>query len=424
MGTSRIPVTVLSGYLGAGKTTVLNHVLNNRAGLKVAVIVNDMSDVNIDAELIRRGTTLSRTEEKIVELTTGCVCCSLREDLVTEIMRLSKEGRYDYILVESTGISEPMPVAQTFALLDDVVSHKLSEVCQLDCMVTVVNAHQFWEDFVCGETLLERHQSVDDADHRTVVDLLVDQIEFCNVLILNKCDLVAEDDLCQLEAMLRILQPEAVLIRAEYGRVDPSEILNTKLFDFGKVASSAGWIQALETEGLPQHDHEIGLDLHETHPHEIQDYGISSFVYRQYRPFHPERLFDWVENRWPDGLVRSKGFLWFATRNDLVIIMGQAGSSIQIEDGGDWLVDLPPAEREQVLDAYPEVRDAWDPTWGDRKNEIVFIGMQLDEEMIAAELNACLLTDTEMEMDWSAFDDPFPEVDLVDGVDITPSDLN
>lgn len=418
MSASRIPVTVLSGYLGAGKTTVLNHVLNNRAGLKVAVIVNDMSDVNIDAELIKRGTTLSRTEEKIVELTTGCVCCSLREDLVEEIMRLSQEGRFDYILVESTGISEPMPVAQTFALLDDVISHKLSEVCRLDCMVTVVDAHRFWQDFVSGETLLERKQNVDEGDHRTVVDLLVDQVEFCNVLILNKCDLVPDADLGQLEAMLRKLQPEAIFVRAEQGRIDPSQILNTHLFDFGKVASSAGWIQALEAE----HDHEHDLPDH--HVHETEDYGISSFVYRQYRPFHPARLFDWIGTRWPEGLVRSKGFLWFATRNDFVIIMGQAGSSIQIEDGGDWLVDLPEAEREEVLDAYPEVREAWDPVWGDRKNEIVFIGVELDEEMIVAELNACLLTDEEMTLDWSDFEDPFPKIDLADGVDIMPSDLN
>jgi len=422
MGTPRIPVTVLSGYLGAGKTTVLNHVLNNRAGMKVAVIVNDMSEVNIDAELVKRGTTLSRTEEKIVELTTGCVCCSLRGDLVEEIMRLSQEGRYDYILVESTGISEPMPVAQTFALLDDAVSHKLSEVCRLDCMVTVVDAHQFWEDFVSGETLLERQHSVDGSDHRTVVDLLVDQIEFCNVLILNKCDLVADKDLDQLEAMLRKLQPEAIFVRAENGRVEPSKILNTDLFDFGKVASSAGWIQALETEHDLEHEHVI--ELHDDHDHDTEDYGLSSFVYRQHRPFHPERLFDWVENRWPEGLIRSKGFLWFATRNDLVIIMGQAGSSIQIEDGGDWLVDLPSAEREEVLDAYPEVREGWDPLWGDRKNEIVFIGVELDDEMIIAELNACLLTDEEMEMDWTLFDDPFPDIDIEDGVDITPSDLN
>lgn len=417
MSKPRIPVTVLSGYLGAGKTTVLNHVLNNRAGLKVAVIVNDMSDVNIDAELIKRGSSLSRTEEKIIELTTGCVCCSLREDLVTEIMRLSEEGRFDYILVESTGISEPMPIAQTFALLDDSISHKLSEICRLDCMVTVVDAHRFWQDFISGETLLERKQSADDGDYRTVVDLLVDQVEFCNVLVLNKCDLVGEEDLDQLEAMLRKLQPEAVFIRAENGHIDPAKILNTHLFDFGKVASSAGWIQALESE----HMHPLEPDLEHSH---TEDYGISSFVYRQYRPFHPGRLFDWVENRWPDGLVRSKGFLWFATRNDLVIIMGQAGSSIQIEDGGDWLVDLPAAEREEVLDAYPEVRDAWDPMWGDRKNEIVFIGVELDEEMITAELNACLLGDDEMKMDWSGFDDPFPAIDMTEGVDITPSDLN
>lgn len=431
MASNRIPVTVLSGYLGAGKTTVLNHVLNNRQGLRVAVIVNDMSDVNIDAELIKRGTKLSRTEEKLVELTTGCVCCSLREDLIREMVNLAKEGRFDYILVESTGISEPLPVAQTFAMLDEESETALTNLCTLDCLVTVVDAHRFWHDFASGETLIDRKQAVDEGDERTVVDLLIDQIEFCNVLILNKCDLVEADELDRLEAVLHQLQPTATIIRSEHGRIDPTDILNTHLFDFESVASSAGWLRQLDDseDAHEEHDHFERHDHDHLGPHDhdhddTESFGITSFVYRRPRPFHPARLFHWIENKLPGSVIRSKGFLWLATRNHLVLILGQAGASIQLEDGGDWLIDLPEDEREDVLDAYPDVRDAWDEKWGDRKNELVFIGIEIDQSTLIAELDACLLTDEEMEGDWTRFDDPFPPIEIYDEPNIAPSDLN
>jgi len=414
MANKQIPVTVLSGYLGAGKTTVLNHVLNNREGLRVAVIVNDMSEVNIDAALIKREVDFSRTEEQLVELTTGCVCCSLREDLIREVVRLASEGRFDHILVESTGISEPMPVAQTFAYIDEIVD-SADELCRLDCLVTVVDALAFWKDFASGETLVDRKQSVDKTDKRTVVDLLIEQIEFCNVLILNKCDLVDDDELDQLEAMLHTLQPQAKILRSVRGRIDPYEILNSDRFDFERVAASAGWLRELDDR---DEDHR-----HEEH-HHIENFGISSIVYRRHRPFHPARFGAWIENHWPASVVRSKGFLWLATRNQMVIIFGQAGSSIQIEDGGDWLADLPESECEDVLEAYPEVRDTWHPVWGDRKTELVLIGIEMDEEAIIDALDGCLLTDTEMTEDWSEFDDPLPEIEIFDTPEITPSDLN
>ena len=409
MNENKIPVTVLSGFLGAGKTTVLNHVLNNRQGLKVAVIVNDMSEVNIDADLIRNGASLSRTEETIVEMSNGCICCTLREDLLKEVSRLAQDGRFDYILIESTGIAEPIPVAQTFVYGDGFTDIDLSALCQLDCMVTVVDAHNFWHDFASGETLNERKLGTDDGDTRAIVDLLIDQIEFCDVLILNKCDLLEDDDLDQLEALLCKLQPEARLIRAVRGQIDPNEILNTGLFDFDRASTSAGWMQELEdSEHLP----------------ETEEYGIASFVYRQDRPFHPARLNDWIEYRWPEGVIRTKGFLWLATRSHIAVALGQAGTSIQVEHGGDWLAHMSEDEREAILDEYPHMRDEWHPVWGDRKTELVFIGIDMDQDAILAELDACLLTDVEMTVDWSDLDDPFPALEIFDEPDVVIADLN
>lgn len=265
LANNKIPVTVLSGYLGAGKTTILNNVLNNRDGLKVAVIVNDMSEVNIDADLVRKGTELSRTEEKLVEMSNGCICCTLREDLLKEVERLTKEGKFDYILIESTGISEPVPVAQTFSYVDENLGIDLSKYCRLDTMVTVVDAYNFWNDYQSGENLLQRRQALSDEDEREVADLLIDQIEFCDVLVINKCDMVEKEQLDLLEKTLRKLQPNAKIIKTSYGKIDPREILNTNLFDFDKASRSAGWIKEIQ-KGF--------------HTPETEEYGISSFVFR------------------------------------------------------------------------------------------------------------------------------------------------
>lgn len=387
-----LPVTVLSGYLGAGKTTVLNHVLNNRDGMRVAVIVNDLSEVNIDADLIRGGGGLSRTEEKLVEMSNGCICCTLREDLLREVERLAKEGRFDYILIESTGVGEPVPVAQTFSYIDEEQGIDLTRFCRLDTMVTVVDAYRFWHDFSSGDSLMDRKQEIGADDTREVVDLLIDQIEFCDVLILNKCDRVGEKELEELESVLRSLQPRAKLIRSVYGRVNPSDMMNTGLFDFEAASRSAGWIQEMEKE---------------QHTPETEEYGISSFVYERMRPFHPERLMRWMSD-WPEEVVRAKGIVWLATRNNIAQQLSQAGPSIQFGPAGYWVATLPAAERSLILRENKELLEQWDDKWGDRINKFVLIGRSMDRGALSAELDECLLTDEEMKMDWSTWKDDFP----------------
>lgn len=389
---NKIPVTVLSGYLGAGKTTILNHVLNNRDGLKVAVIVNDLSEVNIDAALVKEGGGLSRTEEKLVEMSNGCICCTLREDLLREVERLAKENRFDYILIESTGVGEPIPVAQTFSYLDEEQGIDLSAFCRLDCMVTVVDAYRFWHDFSSGESLLDRKEAVGEDDTRDVVDLLISQIEFCDVLILNKCDMMEEDDLRELEQVLRTLQPRAKLIRSTFGAVDPKQILNTGSFNFEEASESAGWLQELRKEH---------------HTPETDEYGISSFVYERSRPFHTERLTCWMEE-WPAEIVRAKGMVWLATRNKMAQSLSQAGPSIQFGPAGYWVAALPEAEKEQVLQDDPELASKWHPEFGDRINQLVFIGIDLNPQRISETLDACLMTDEETSQDWSRLQDELP----------------
>lgn len=375
--------------MGSGKTTLLNHLLHNREDLKIAVIVNDMSEVNIDADMVKQG-GFSRTEEKLVELQNGCICCTLREDLIKEVAELSKLD-IDYIVIESTGISEPIPVAQSFTYEDKELGINLDQYCRLDTMVTVVDASCFWEDYGSGESLLDRSQGADEEDAREVIDLLIDQIEFANVLLLNKVDLVKNIDKEALTAVLKQLNPETHIIDTTYGRVPLDSVLNTGLFKFEKVSQGAGWIKELNEEHVP----------------ESEEYGIYSFVYRRKRPFHPERWMKWLEN-WPAGIVRAKGFFWLASRNEVSGLLSQAGTSLAIQGVGEWIANYPEQERVEVLSKEPELARRWDDEYGDRLTELVFIGIDMDEEEIIKGLDQSLLTDEEMKQDWSKLHDPLP----------------
>ncbi|WP_144569080.1 GTP-binding protein [Bacillus pseudomycoides] len=392
----KIPITVFSGFLGSGKTTLLNHILTNRAGLKVAVIVNDMSEVNIDAALVKQG-GFSRTEEKLVEIQNGCICCTLREDLIIEVNRLVETGDIDYIVIESSGISEPIPVAQTFTYIDETLEIDLTNKCRLDTMVTVVDANRFWDDFAAGESLLDRKQAIDETDTREVIDLLIDQIEFANVILLNKVDLLEKEDSMELYRLLQKLNPGAKIIESSFSVVPLDEILNTNLFNYDEASQAAGWIQELNSEH---------------HTPETEEYGISSFVYRRKRPFHPVRLMNWLQ-KWPLDIVRAKGFFWLASRNHMMGLLSQAGSSITIQGAGEWVVTLPAAEQQQILREEPEILKNWDDQYGDRITELVFIGVEMNQYEIERSLDTCLLTGEEMNQEWDDFVDPIPPFTVV-----------
>lgn len=391
-----LPVTVLSGFLGAGKTTLMNHILNNREGLRVAVIVNDMGEVNIDADLLRQDVSLQQVDEKLVEMTNGCICCTLREDLLVEVAQLADEQRFDYLLIESTGVSEPLPVAETFTF-EDEMGRSLSSVAQLDTMVTVVDAYNFPRLMAEAEDLKDKNMEVGEDDERNIANLLIDQVEFSNVIVVTKTDLLDLSQAHALLATLRRLNPGAEVLVADHGKIDPGAILGTSKFDMAEAAKAPGWLAELRGEHVP----------------ETEEYGIGSFVYRARRPFHPQRLYDFLAKGWRHGnLVRSKGYFWLASRFDQAGSWSQAGGIMNHGFAGLFWSAMPKDEWPEQAEHRAVIESRCEPPYGDRRQEIVFIGQGLEEEQATRALDACLLDEKELVAgpnSWKQFPDPFPQ---------------
>lgn len=394
----RLPVTVLSGFLGAGKTTVLSHILNNRQSKKIAVIVNDMSEINIDATQIQNEVTLSHQEEKLVEMSNGCICCTLREDLLVEIDKLAKDGRFDYLVIESTGISEPLPVAETFTFAD-AEGVSLSDIAKLDTMVTLVDAVNFLKDYDEAKQLQQTGESLGEDDERSVADLLVDQIEFADVLLISKTDLIKEFELNRLIAILKTLNTSARIIPIAYGQVNIDDILNTNSFDFERAQQAPGWLKEMRGEHLP----------------ETEEYGIGSFSYEARRPFHPEKFYQFLHNTESFGkLIRSKGYFWLASRPEFAGQWSQAGGMAHYGFAGMFWKAIPKKNWPDDKDYLASIQKSWVEPFGDMRQELVFIGQQLDQSAMTHALDNCLLTEAEMlegERFWQTLNDPFPPWD-------------
>ncbi|OUT38028.1 MAG: 4-hydroxytetrahydrobiopterin dehydratase [bacterium TMED6] len=392
----KLPVTVLSGFLGAGKTTVLTNILNNRKGKKVAVIVNDMSEINIDSSMIKNDVSLNHQEEKLVEMSNGCICCTLREDLLIEVANLAKEGSFDYLLIESTGISEPLPVAETFTF-EDESGISLSDVSKLDTMVTVVDAVNFLKDYNEAKYLKEVGESLGEEDERSVADLLVDQVEFADIILISKTDLVKKSDIEKLKVIIKTLNTDADIIPISNGEVTLEKILNTGLFNFERAQQSPGWLKEMRGEHIP----------------ETEEYGISSFVYEARKPFYPQKFHDFLHSKDLSGkLIRSKGFFWLATRPMYAGNWSQAGGIAHHGFAGLFWKAIPKNRWPEEQEALDYIKEKWVEPFGDMRQELVFIGQGLDKNKIFQSLDECLLSDEDLlkgKKHWSKFSDPFPK---------------
>ena len=392
----KLPVTVFSGFLGAGKTTVLSHILNNREGKKVAVIVNDMSEINIDSAIVQNEVSLNRSEEKLVEMSNGCICCTLREDLLEEVNKLAKDGRFDYLVIESTGISEFLPVAETFTFADEQ-GVSLSDVARLDTMVTVVDAINFLKDYDEAKYLQETGESLGEDDHRSVADLLVDQVEFADVILVSKTDIATEADVQRLMAVLKTLNTHAQIIPMSQGQVDIDSVLNTGLFDFERAQQAPGWLKELRGEHVP----------------ETEEYGIGSFSYGARRPFHPEKFHHFLHNTEPYGkLIRSKGYFWLATRPEFAGQWSQAGGIARYGFAGMFWKSVPKTNWPTNPEYLASIEEKWVEPFGDMRQELVFIGQGLDQAAMTQALDNCLLTEEEVLRGkdyWASLNDPFPD---------------
>ena len=391
-----LPVTVLSGFLGAGKTTVLQHILHNRLGLKVALIVNDMSEINIDSALIAGEASLNYQQEKLVEMSNGCICCTLREDLLIEVNKLAKSGKFDYLVIESTGISEPMPIAETFTFVDEE-GVSLSDVARLDTLVTVVDAVNFAKDYFAAQPLAEMDENLGDDDEPTLSDLLIEQVEFADVILVSKADLVNPQEMESLIAVLRSLNTEAKIYPIQQGNIDIKHILNTQLFSFDKAQQAAGWLKEMRGEHIP----------------ESEEYGIAATNFMARKPFYPQRFWDFLHQSWPHGrLLRAKGYFWLATRLDLAGMMSQAGGILRHGGAGSWWAAVPEEHWPNEEDYLARIEAKWDEEVGDCRQELVFIGQHINAAILHEQLEACLLTEDEMASGvdaWRVLSDPFPE---------------
>lgn len=392
---NRLPVTVLSGFLGAGKTTILSNILNNRDEKKVAVIVNDMSEINIDSAIIQNEVSLNRSEEKLIEMSNGCICCTLREDLLEEVTKLAQQKRFDYLVIESTGISEPLPVAETFTFSDeDGVS--LSDVANLDTMVTVVDAVNFMKDYEEAKYLQETGESLGEDDERSVADLLIDQVEFADIILISKTDLVNSNDIESLKAIIKTLNTKAKIIPIAHGNVDINEVLNTGLFDFEKAQQAPGWLKEMRGEHIP----------------ETEEYGISSFVYEARRPFHPSKFFNFLHTTEQYGkLIRSKGYFWLATRPEFAGQWSQAGGIAHYGFAGMFWKAVPKENWPDDQEYLASIEKQWVEPFGDMRQELVFIGQGLNQKMMIKKLNDCLLNEQDVlkgRSYWATLEDPFP----------------